>query len=82
MKKTKEEIIDIIIKTAADLGCFIDYDGEHDFDMGIYFADSISFISIIISLEEALGMEFPEDLLLIENYNSFERIVDTIYDIQ
>lgn len=81
MKKTKEQITKLIIDTVAELGVFIDYDGENDFDMSIYFEDSISFISIIVSLEEALKIEFPEELLLLENYSSFERIVDVIYDL-
>ena len=81
MKKIKDEIIEVILNTAEELGVFMDYDGENDFDMTLYFTDSVSFISYIVSLEEALEIEFPEDLLYIENYSSFNKIVDMIYEV-
>ena len=81
MKKTKDKIIEIILNTAEEVGVFMDYDGENDFDMALYFADSVSFISFVVSLEEALEIEFSEELLYIENYSSFKRIVDMIYEI-
>lgn len=78
MRKTKKEIAEIVINTVAELGVFIDYDGINDFDMSMYFEDSLSFINIIVALEEALEMIFPDELLMIEIYSSFDRVISII----
>ena len=39
--------------------------------------DSLKFIQIIVLLEEAFNIEFPDDSLIMDQYATFGSIVDT-----
>lgn len=40
--------------------------------------DSIKFISIIFDIEETFGIKFPDELISINIFESFETLVDII----
>lgn len=40
--------------------------------------DSISVVDLIVSIEEKIGKKFPQHLLLDEHFDSIDRIVETI----
>lgn len=47
--------------------------------MGI---DSLMFIRIIVNLEEEFNIEFPDELLLLSEMNTVERICEIITNLQ
>lgn len=50
-----------------------------------YMPDSITFINIAIGIEEALEIELPDELMLIQNWGTFlnlaERLADLLNDL-
>lgn len=61
----------ILIKVLQEnLGIFIFNDEKEDFSICDYVTDSLSFIQFIISLEEELDKELPDDFLDYELLNS------------
>lgn len=47
-------------------------DDDYDVNLQEYITDSMSFISFIIILEEKLGIELPDDLLLYDSIRSMK----------
>jgi len=67
------EDIDIkvtLLNCLEELGIYIE-NTDMDFDLREYIADSLQFITFIVSLEEALEIEIPDDLLLYDKMHSF-----------
>ncbi len=73
-EKRIREIIASIIRTNIDVN---DYKANKDLrEIGM---DSISFVSIVVAIENEFGIEFPEDKLLISEAGTIElftRVVD------
>ena len=44
--------------------------------------DSISFIRIIVTIEEDFEIEFPDDYLLMDNMNTLNKITDIVMMLQ
>lgn len=51
-----------------------EWDEELDFD-------SITFISTIVGIEEAFSIEIPADILLFENFKTFNLYINNIKQI-
>lgn len=75
----QDMVENLIIETLTEMGICIDVsqrlstDGvlsPPDIDLRDYVDDSIIFISLIVELERKFGMEFPDELLLIDKWNS------------
>jgi len=49
---------------------FIDDNENEDVDLGTHIKDSIQFMSLIVKLEQVINIEFPPDLLLLDNFRS------------
>ena len=66
----ESKIKDILIEEMENLGIIIDASAE-DIDLLNKGIDSITFISFIVSIEERLNIEIPDEYLRIEALNSF-----------
>lgn len=55
-------------------------DGKDD-DLVEYGMESISFIRIIVALEEFYECEIPEDKLLISEMGTVQKIMDVLYQL-
>lgn len=44
--------------------------------------DSISFIRVIVTIEEEFEVEFPDDYLIIDNMNTLNKIIDIVMMLQ
>ena len=73
----KQEVIELITELFKDKGFDIDILEYVDLieDMGM---DSITFISIVVEIEEHFAVEVPDDILLLENFKSVDDIVSVI----
>lgn len=73
----KQEVIELISELFKDKGFDIDILEYVDLieDMGM---DSITFISIVVEIEEHFAVEVPDDILLLENFKSVDDIVSVI----
>lgn len=67
-----EESIRLAIRNILDEnGIFIDDDEKSkDLDLREYLIESLQFIYFIVQLEEQLGIEIPDDMLLYDNLAS------------
>lgn len=70
-------IRNIIIEEMENLGVIIDATAE-DIDLLNIGIDSITFISLIVSIEGRLNIEIPDEYLRIEVLNSFNGFVHLI----
>lgn len=43
--------------------------------------DSLSFLQLIIKLEESLNIIIPDELLIIDNLKNYKILVDTVFSI-
>ena len=73
----KQEVIELISELFKDKGFDIDILEYVDLieDMGM---DSITFISIVVEIEEHFAVEVPDDILLLENFKSVDDIVSVV----
>ena len=62
-----------LIAVMEQNGIFIsdDWDAELDFD-------SITFISTIVGIETEFGIDIPEELLLIDNFKTFNMYINNV----
>lgn len=83
MKKTYDEIREIILSSLEELGICVDRT-ETDIDINEYGMDSFVYISLIVELEEKLDMLFPDSLLTFDNFssiNGFANLVDGLINV-
>jgi len=65
----------ILEEVFCDNGVFID---DKSILLADYLPDSLSFVNIIIGIEEAFNIELPDEMLMIENFGTFESLVANI----
>ncbi len=71
-----------ILYALEKIGIAIDDNEKNsDFDLSEFFLDSIQFISFIVEMEEVIGIQLPDDFLLLEKYCSFNALCDVLSDI-
>lgn len=51
---------------------------ESDIDLQVFITSSLQFIAIIVSIEETFGIEFPDELLVIETFASLNTLISII----
>ena len=59
-------------------GIMFEYDENNDADLSTYVDDSIHFISIVVSLEEKLNIEFPDEMLTLEGFQSINALTNAL----
>lgn len=75
MKKiTKEKILEIV-NSVQDMEATVDQCDDDLLELGL---DSIKFIQIILSLEEAFECEIPDEKLLLTEMNSISKMLEVI----
>lgn len=75
MKKiTKEKILEIV-NSVQDMEATVDQCDDDLLELGL---DSIKFIQIIFSLEEAFECEIPDEKLLLTEMNSVNKMLEVL----
>ena len=76
----KQEVIELISELFKDKGFDIDRIEYVDLidDLGM---DSITFVSMVVEIEDHFKILIPDDLLRFENFNSVNKIVKLISKI-
>lgn len=77
---TLQEVKQTVYETLLEAGIMID-SIEEDFDLQDFIQDSIQFISFIVSLEEKLNIEIPDEMLTFDEVVSFNNFCQRIYDV-
>ena len=75
----KNKIRKICINLFKDRNIDIDIIDYVDF-VADYAIDSITFISLVIEIEEVFSIIIPENLLLMENMNSIDKITQIVFN--
>lgn len=70
-----KKISECFLKNGVDLDAEI---LDSDTDIVAFYPDSITFISIIISLEEEFSIEIPDEYLNLEHFGKGNIIIDMI----
>lgn len=65
-----------LLKVFEENGIFID---DKNVLLHEYIPDSLTFVSIVISIEEEFDIELPDDLLLIDHLGTFNSLWERIY---
>lgn len=63
-----------IILALSKVFIFIDCGEDEDVNLETYIEDSIQFMSFVVELERIFDIEFPEELLLFENFKTINSI--------
>jgi len=63
-------------------GVLVDLDENDDIDLMEYGFDSMSFISFIVEVEDALKINLPDDFLLVDILRSLNGFVNLIVQIK
>ena len=77
----------IIVDSLEKVGICIDvnYDAlesdDYDINLQEYVTDSITFITFVLSLEENLGIELPDDMLFYERISSIKALALTLKEL-
>lgn len=75
MKKIKKEKILEIVNSVQDMEATVDQCDDDLLELGL---DSIKFIQIILSLEEAFECEIPDEKLLLTEMNSVNKMLEVL----
>ncbi len=71
---TKEEILEIV-NSVQDMEVTVNQCDDDLLELGL---DSIKFIQIIVSLEEAFECEIPDEKLLLTEMNSVSKMLEVL----
>lgn len=71
---TKEKILEIV-NSVQDMEATVDQCDDDLLELGL---DSIKFIQIILSLEEAFECEIPDEKLLLTEMNSVNKMLEVL----
>ncbi|MDR3046757.1 MAG: phosphopantetheine-binding protein [Bacteroidales bacterium] len=71
----KKKIIEIINENINNSNIMLEQTNEDLSQLGM---DSITFIHIVVALEEAFNIEMPDELLLVTEMNTVEKITNII----
>ncbi len=88
---TQEKIEHIILEVLNEIGIYIDVsspfllkddiESNTDMDLRNYIDDSLMFISFIVELEKKFGIEFPDELLMIDTLASLSGFAYLLVDM-
>ena len=67
----EKELMDVFNEN----GLFID---NKDLPLQEYFPDSLTFVNIIVGVEDAFEIELPDEMLVIENLGTFNTLLERI----
>lgn len=69
----------LIIRVLSDnFGIFIFDNGQEDFSINDYICDSITFIQFVLTIEEEIGRELPDDFLNMEILDSAKGFAEML----
>ncbi len=71
---THKNILDCLI----NIGCIVD---SMEANLADVIENSIMFITFIVELEERFKIEFPDEYLIIEKFNTIESVVDLVEEL-
>ena len=76
-----EEIKKNVMIALENVGIFIDINVEENIELVNFIQDSIQFISMIVQFEELFGIEIPDELLIIEEFDSLEKVCTVLEEL-
>lgn len=76
---TTEEVLTVLNGFLKDTSITPD---QMDADLSMMGMDSITFIQIVVSLEEEFGCEIPDSKLLISEMNTVNKIIEVLNSIE
>ncbi|MBO4292458.1 MAG: hypothetical protein J5898_11180 [Lachnospiraceae bacterium] len=73
---SREELRKTLLDIFEEMGIILDEEG--DFDIQDYISDSSIYMSFIVSMEQRLGIEIPDEFLMLSKMGSFYEYCDSL----
>jgi len=73
------ELRETLISIFEEMGIIVD--AEEDFDIQEYIIDSVVYMSFIVSMEQKLGCEIPDEFLVVSKMGSFYAYCDSLLEL-
>lgn len=73
-----DEVLNRVYDSFENAEIYVDREMDDLMEAKDYIVDSIQFIQLIVQLEKEFEIEMPDDLLLFENFETFEKICNLI----
>lgn len=78
-----EQIKKYIFEYFEETGIYIsNEEKEKDIDLRDYLVDSLEHVTFIIEMEEKLGYELPDEILLYDNLSSINGFINMLIEIK
>ncbi len=77
---TLDSVKSAVFHVLLETGVVVDWTGE-DFDLREAIQSSIQFVSFIVNLEQALGIEIHDELLNLDQIASFNGFCNSIFQL-
>lgn len=74
----REKVLGIINKNMANAVIGYDQMAENLLELGM---DSMEFIKVIVELEDAYKIEFPDEKLILSEMNTVDKIVEVLLEL-
>ncbi len=74
----QEEIMEKVYKAFENADIYIYREMDDLMEARDYITDSFRFIQLIVQLEKEFSIEIPDDLLMFDNFDSFDKIYNII----
>lgn len=81
MKYNTEEIYKKFLVAIEYSGIEIPESIPDDLDLVECISDSLQFVSLVINIEEELGIVLPDNFLLIDNFHSLTGLVNQLQEL-
>lgn len=75
MENIQEKTLEIINNAIEAAEISVDHSGDDLSQLGM---DSITFIRIVVAVEETFGIEVPDEYLLMTEMNTVDKIINVI----
>ena len=77
-----DQIKKCIFEILDENGIYIDFDEmEKDLDLRDYLLDSLQYIYFVVELENKLGIELPDEILIYDFLSSINGFVNMVQDV-
>lgn len=77
---TQINVKEIIQNVFLESGIILECEKDGDCDLSGYLEDSLHFISMIVSIEEKMKVEFPDELLTLEAFQSLNALSNALLE--
>lgn len=81
VESRQESIRNQIVRIFEESGIVPEFNENGDADLSVFVEDSLHFITMVVSLEAGLNIEFPDELLVLEAFQSLNALAYALAEL-